>query len=283
MFSESYWAEENLNDRVYFIRQPSTIISPASIRCPATILFRDTPPTRHITGPAILLSNPWSFNYHHWIVNCLSKLWWRTLFPELQYVPVIVPAELKPFQRQSLTGLGIPSDQLLPFDGTTWLLERLYFPANGDFWPTQLRWIRQRLFDHYGLEDSVGARQLYISRSDATSRRVLNEAEVVEFLTARGFEILELSSLPLDEQIRVFSQARIVIGPHGSGLTNLMFGSNNLCTVELHPNDEINHVFWVMANAMQQTYAFLSGKTMNAERDFVIDLADLEAILETQS
>lgn len=282
VFSESYWAEQNLNDGIHFVRQPSTFVGGSSIRCPPTILFRDGPPARHIQGSAILLGNPWSFNYHHWIVNCLSKIWWTQIYPELSNVPVIVPADLKPFQQQSLAAANIRSDQILPFNGGIWLIDRLYFPANGDFWPVQLRWIRQCFFDHFGLADSPGDRLLYISRKDAPSRRVINEEEVVKYLAARGFEVLELSSLPLREQIRAFSQARTVIGPHGSGLTNLMFGPDNLCTVELHPDDEVNHVFWVMANAMQQRYAFVSGKRVNADRDFGIELADLEAILESQ-
>lgn len=283
VFSESYWSEQNLNDGVHFVRQTSKIIAAPSIRMLPTTLFRDGTPTRHVKRTAILLGNPWSFNFHHWIVNCLSRLWWKDLYPELNDVPIIVPERLKPFQQQSLAAMQIASDQMLSFDGANWLIDHLYFPSNGDFWPTQLRWIRQRLFDHFGIVDSPGDRLLYISRSDAPGRRVTNEPEVIKYLSGRGFEVLELSLLSLGEQVRAFSQARIVVGPHGSGLTNLMFGPDNLCTVELHPDDEINHVFWVMANAMQQRYAFLSGKKINSDRDFVVERADLEAILEIAS
>ena len=277
VFSESYWAEQNLNDGIHFFHQPSTIVGAASIRLRPTILFHDRPPKRRIDGPAILLGNPWSFNYHHWTINCLSRLWWADRYPELRDVPIIVPGQLKPFQRESLTAMGISNDRILPFDGGPWLVERLFFPTNGVFWPTQLQWIRQRLFDHYQIVDAAGDRLLYISREDAPGRRLVNEQEVTKYLTARGFEILQLSGMPLREQILAFSQARRVVGPHGSGLTNVMFGAKNLAVVELHPNDEINHVFWVLANAMKQPYAFVSGKKINPARDFIVEVADLEA------
>jgi len=279
VFSESYWAEQNLNDGVHFFHQPSTIVGAGSIRLRPTILFHDRPSKRRIDGPAILLGNPWSFNYHHWMINCLSRLWWTDRYPELREAPLIVPGQLKPFQQQSLAAMGLSSHRILPFDGGPWRVERLFFPANGDFWPTQLRWIRQRLFDHYEIVDAPGSRLLYISREDASGRRIINEQEVIRYLAARGFEILRLSTIPLSEQVQAFSQARLVVGPHGSGLTNILFGPGNLGVVELHPNDEINHVFWVLASAMQQQYAFLSGKRMNPDRDFVVGVADLDEMI----
>lgn len=280
VFSESYWAEQNLNDGVHFHQQASTIVAKPPIRTRSTTLFHDRPPKRIINGPAMLLGNPWSFNYHHWVINCLSRLWWTDRCPEMQNVPVIVPARLKPFHRQSLDAMGVAAERILPFESGSWLVDRLYFPANGDFWPKQLRWIRQRLFEHYKIVDAPGTRLLYISRTDASNRRIVNEREVAERLAAIGFEILQLTTMPLEEQIRVFSQSRLVVGPHGSGLTNILFGPSNLAVVDLHPDDEVNHVFWVLANAMQQKYALLSGKKINIDRDFEIDIADLEAMIE---
>lgn len=279
VFPESYWAEQNLNDRVHFQQQTSTIVSGSATPMRPTILFRERPPKHKISGSALLLGNPWSFNYHHWIINCLSKLWWTEYCPELSDVPLIVPAELKPFHLQSLAAMEMDSSRLLPFDGGPWLVERLYFPANGDFWPDQLAWIRQRLFQHYGITEGPGTRLLYISRNDAPGRRIVNEAEVIEFLSRRGFEVLQLDSMPLGEQMRAFARAKVVIGPHGSGLTNILFGATDLSLLELHPDDEINHVFWVLASALQQRYAFLSGRRINAERDFTVEIADLERLL----
>lgn len=279
VFSESYWAEQNLNDGTHFQRQASTVVGAASIQMRPTILFHERPVTRQIKGPALLLGNPWSFNYHHWIVNCLARLWWIERYSELRDVPVIVPGDLNTFQQQSLKGMNVAADRILPFDGGQWLVDRLFFPTNGDFWPQQLRWIRQRLFDHFGIVDSPGERLLYISRSDAHNRRILNEPDVAQYLAAKGFERLELAAMPLGEQIRAFSQARLIVGPHGSGLTNIMFGAENLGTLELHPNDEVNHVFWVLANAMQQQYAFVSGTKVNADRDFTVQIADLDAMI----
>jgi len=272
VFAESYWSTEHLNDGRHFQR-------PASSQHPlGPVLFRDGPAVRKIDGPAMLLGNPWASNYHHWVINCLGRLWWTDHVPELRNVPVIVPSPMSDFQRASLTALGVSPDRILPFNGGVWHVKQLYFPANGDFQPEQLHWLRKRLQQHFGVVEAAGSRRLYISRADASGRQIVNEQEVAEFLTRRGFEILLLGAMPLREQVQAFANAGVVIGPHGSGLTNMLFGPRHQQIIELHPADEMNHVFWVLANALQHPYAFLSGKPMNAQRDFIVDLADLETI-----
>ena len=280
VFSESYWAEQNLNDGTHFRQPVSTVVGAPSIRIRPTTLYIDRSPTRTVSGTTLLLGNPWSFNYHHWVINCLSRLWWTDQYPELHDVPLIVPGQLLPFHRQSLTAMGVDAERILPMDGGSWQIERLLFPANGDFWPNQLRWIRNRLYEHFGIRESTGTRLLYLSRTDATSRRIVNERQIIETLSARGFEVLQLSGMSLEEQVQIFSQAKMVVAPHGSGLTNVLFGAPNLSVVELHPRDEVNHVFWVLASAMQQKYAFLSGPRTNSHRDFEIDPADLDTLID---
>jgi capsular polysaccharide biosynthesis protein len=45
----------------------------------------------------------------------------------------------------------------------------------------------------------------------------------VKHLRSEGFDILEPHRLTLAEQIRQFSEASLIVGLHGSGLTNVLF------------------------------------------------------------
>ena len=228
----------------------------------------------------MLVGNPWAANYHHWLINSLLRLWWTSHFPDLQDIPLIVPARMSPFQQESLAALGVDPRRLLPFDGALWQIDQLFFAANGDYWPLQLRWLRQRFFQHYGRGDAPGRRKIYISRADAPGRRVTNEPEVVEMLARRGFEVLKLASLPLAEQVRAFAEAKLIVGPHGAGLTNIVFAASNATVVDLHPRDEINHALWVEASALGLKYALLTGKRMNDERDLEVSVPDLAKLLD---
>jgi capsular polysaccharide biosynthesis protein len=54
-------------------------------------------------------------------------------------------------------------------------------------------------------------------------RNVANEAEVLDFFREIGWEIVDGAALSFPDQIRLFSQAEAVCGPHGSGFSNLIW------------------------------------------------------------
>ena len=78
-----------------------------------------------------------------------------------------------------------------------------------------------------------GGRRLFVSRGSAASRRVVNEAALEPVLTEHGFEIVDPAGMSVAEQVKLFSQARFVAGPHGAGLTNLLFSAPGTRVVEI--------------------------------------------------
>ena len=123
-------------------------------------------------------------------------------------------------------------------------------------------------------------RLLYVTRRDARSRRIVNEEQIVKLLRRLGFEIVCPGELSFSEQIRLFAQARVIIGPHGAGLTNTVFAPQNATLIELFPENyiNINGCYWALANICSQTYAFLTGTSEGT--DFHIDVDKLERLLE---
>ncbi len=53
-------------------------------------------------------------------------------------------------------------------------------------------------------------------------------------------EPVVLSTLSLDQQIALFRNARLVIGPHGAGLANVVFSAPNTVLYELLADHRIN-------------------------------------------
>ena len=66
-------------------------------------------------------------------------------------------------------------------------------------------------------------RRLFVSRGDARKRRLTNEDEILARLARFDFEVVTPGRLPLGDSIGLFSEAQVVAGPHGAGLTNLVF------------------------------------------------------------
>ena len=94
---------------------------------------------------------------------------------------------------------------------------------------------------------------IYISRKDSPKARGLaNEDELAEALSSLGFKILTLSELSVVQQIYFFSRARLIVAPHGAGLTNIIFCNNNNCTViEINLDNYLNNCFSAIAHAME--------------------------------
>ncbi len=78
---------------------------------------------------------------------------------------------------------------------------------------------------------------LYISRKDRRStsfhREIANEAALEERLSRYGFETMVVSEVPPELQIEAFSGARVMVGMHGAGLTNMLFMADESAVLEL--------------------------------------------------
>ena len=87
----------------------------------------------------------------------------------------------------------------------------------------------QRNFSEKAKVKPLG-KKIYISRSDAFRRKILNEEELMRYLEKRGFKMVIPGKYNVADQSKLFEDAEIIIGPHGLGLVNMLF-SNNLKTV----------------------------------------------------
>ena len=77
-------------------------------------------------------------------------------------------------------------------------------------------------------------KKIYIDRSDSifNNRRIINEDKIKKLLTKKKFKILKLSNFSFIEQIGIFNSAKIIVGNHGAGFTNLIFCKKNTKVVE---------------------------------------------------
>ena len=88
------------------------------------------------------------------------------------------------------------------------------------FCPTYMQRIKTKLQDKTSI--TKAHRRIYINRLSATSRSIKNEREIIRYLSKKGFQSIELNKLKPMEQISLFSEASIIIAPHGAALTNLI-------------------------------------------------------------
>jgi len=187
------------------------------------------------------LMNAPTDNYAHWLVDGLPRL--ATVEPDEPDLRILIQKAAKPYHRESLHMLGFQDDQIIEaVPGYTLYAERLRLvnAAKQMMIPRAdyLAWLRERLLCAAGVSQMGGTRRLYVTR-EGSWRHIANEAELAPVLAQYGFEIVRAQDLSMRDQIRLFAQAQIVMGPHGAGLFNALFAPRGGLLIEL-----INPHYW---------------------------------------
>ena len=97
----------------------------------------------------------------------------------------------------------------------------------------------------------------YISRSRSPKRKLSNEVDLENRLQDVGFEIIYSEELPFRNQITCFTGAKFIIGPHGAGLSNMVW-ANSPCEInEIFPFDFFNDCYARLAVALGFGYDYV--------------------------
>jgi capsular polysaccharide biosynthesis protein len=231
---------------------------------------------RRLRGGHIHMTPLWGQAHYHWVMDVLPRLAIVDQHPALQSLPLVLPSSLTPAQCDSLKLLGIPSDRIVKFDGRHWTVDELYYPSGfgitGNPTKAAVRWLRERFAPSVSL-----TRRLYVSRRDVTVRRIVNESDLVEKLLPLGFEIVNCGALSFSEQVKLFSEAAIIVGAHGGGLTNMVFAQPGSSIIEVFPPKYINGCFWALANACGHSYAYTIGT--QREQDIEVEVEKVLALI----
>lgn len=225
---------------------------------------------------AIVLHGRWH-NYYHWITEHLLKLRAAERYrKERGELPLlIIPPEPTEYMLDSLERMGYGKAELMPWQQTGAEVDQLVVSSYPEVTRESLKWLRSKMMKPEDLPTAAerGLR-LYISRRDVGKRRVLNEEELEPMLQEHGFEIIIPSEHSLEEQIRLFRRAEMVIGPHGAGLTNLVWG-DDLKVIELF-GEEIRFHYTHICRLLGFRYRSLACKPYGDHEDMIVDPAKLE-------
>ncbi len=171
-------------------------------------------------------------NYFHWMVESCGSLQGVAHYTEMTgiHLRILIRGGGNAYIRASLELLGF-SDNLLewPPDSEPGFVEGMIIPSlpgnRVACSPESLKWLRGTFLAAAGVDaaNMNAFRRIYIRRKPGGWRSVANDDAVAARLEGEGFEIARPEGLSLAEQIRLFAGAKIIVGMHGAGLTNLLF------------------------------------------------------------
>ena len=244
---------------------------------------------------ACILTNPWSNNYWHWTVDTLTQLEGVEYYQQQTGIKprLIVESNLRTWQKDSLKLLGYETQDLIIWQDFRRIVNKLIVPSfrrsyedlHGEISVAACQWLKQKMLSNIPTiesGDSVFSPKIFISRRKALGRRISNENEVLEALKPLGFTAYLLEEMSYIQQVKLFAQAKIIIAPHGAGLTNLIFADSPII-LELF-GAYVGREFANLARSMGFTYGCLGcppprGEVRHKDGDLLVDVNEMLSLL----
>ncbi len=164
-------------------------------------------------------------NYFHWLFDVLPKL--AAFDPKPLPDRHFLCCAQSPFHLETLGLNGIEAGHVISTRSRSFYqAPRLLVPeAPAGPTPETIRFLRERMAQNprKPLPPSPNGPRIYITRRFATSRRLHDEAVLLERLGPLGFSAVAPEKLSVAEQISLFHHAEVIIAPTGAALANLAF------------------------------------------------------------
>jgi capsular polysaccharide biosynthesis protein len=210
-----------------------------------------TPPVDAPTLGEVCVAFPWGVvNYGHFLLDGMTCVLTLLEAGALDRLPLATPP-LQRWQRDLLR---------LAFGDLAWqevaapivrVAGAVYSPAMDHYLHRPgalLIGLRARLLDAVQRLNPARRhhkRRLYVSRRRQPMRVMVNEVALEAALIRRGFQIVRPEKMSVADQIGLFAQADVIVGPTGAGLTNALFAAPGCKIVEIQPENFAS--FWVAA------------------------------------
>ena len=102
----------------------------------------------------------------------------------------------------------------------------------------------------------LGEKKIYVSRQHS-SRSIPGESTLEKKLVERGFLIVYAENYNYEEQVRLFSEAKFILGPHGAGLVNAIYSATDARILEIMPKWRFNRCIEWQAGVCGHKYEIL--------------------------
>ena len=185
-------------------------------------------------------------NYWHWLYDILPKIEILSKNGHLKKINYFYVPDINNFILETLECYGITKNKLINskkykhiFADEVYALEHLYL-KKGAFnraFEKIPKWIIIFLNTKFlkFKKKFTCPNRIFIDRSDSkfSHFRILNHEETKNYFISRGFKFYKLSQVNFFQQIYLFNNAKIIVGPHGAGFANLAFCKKNTKVYEI--------------------------------------------------
>ncbi|MEG4207923.1 tetratricopeptide repeat protein [Microcoleus sp. Pol7_A1] len=277
------------------ITSENKLVTDISMGCAELVITSDKlPPAEHVDGNVAFLSARWGgAAYFHWMFDVITRFDLLQRSGLIETIDkFIVNARDSSYQAETLETLGIPQDKLLEsrcsLHVTTdkLIVPSISYNGSGAVSKWKCEYLRKTFLNEQQPLNTDYSERIYISRQQASYRRIVNDEEVIKYLEKLGFRIVKLETMSIAEQASCLAAAKVVVAPHGGGLTNLVFCSPGTKVIEIFSPLYVPYCYWMISNLCGLEHYYLIGDlvdegtpTKPLHKDMQLDLSSLEKLM----
>lgn len=218
---------------------------------------------------AAVLVQKWGYGYFHFLVEVLPKI---LRMNELdKRIPILIDFNTV-FIKQALEYFEI-TNPIIPYNNSA-----MFFPVKEAVHITEATSGNPTLSDISLIRSKLQPSKLpkvnIIIYRKELQRSIINFDELLIHLKANNpsEEWVVFDRLPFKETVELFSRAKLIIGPHGAGLTNMIFAPKGIPIIELCEANVANLCYWHLSWTLENDHRFIvCDATKNQEIDAPID------------
>lgn len=242
-------------------------------------------------------------NYAHWLTEVLPRIAIFCHDRRFEGIPIIVNDNLHDNIMTSLAlvagigreiivlpvGRALIADTLyvtsvvgyVPFDRRN---KKLSNHSHGIFNHLSLSTLN-KIIDHAIADVSIEnlPKKVYLRRNSAY-RKMINEYEVEQYFQDIGFSIVEPEKLNFIQQVVLFKNASVIVGPTGAGLANIIFAPQD-AKIYILISKYKDTIYWYWQNiacatGKEVTYIMGDQDGKGVHSDFFIDTSRFQSYFE---
>lgn len=244
----------------------------------------------HVAGTSLVLGahQPVFNNFGHFLSDQFPILFFEDQLTALECRRVVVlavrPEPLKVRIRELLGRFSSLDLEVEFLEPNTSVFETALVPQNLSHHPKSktvaLERLIRRTLDASPQGDGTAPSRLFVSRSDANDRFLINEAELDSYLEGLGYQTVQGSRLTLDQSIDLFRRAEAVVGVIGAAVANMVFCRPGTPVLSLAPEGMDGFWYYDLASLFGLRPYDLHAPAVEApsdnrprtQTDFVVDM-----------
>ncbi|MDC0902868.1 glycosyltransferase family 61 protein [Pelagibacteraceae bacterium] len=236
-------------------------------------------------------------NYWHWIFDVLPKL---AILEKSKFKNkpdyYLLPSLYKKYQIETLSMLKIPLNKLL--NGEIYkhiICDNLLAVDHPNVFnnnPSKsiiniphwiIKWLRKKYIKKNN-SSSKKYERIYINRekdSILDNRKIINNQDVKEILNKFGFKIITVSDYSFNDQVKIFSNAKFIVGLHGAAFANLVFSKQKTKIIELASKHSGNIFANLAKNCKLDYRKIVDNKSQSKHQNnpIMVDLKKLKKLI----